>query len=385
MTMLTNNKIIIIIQSYDEIPFLCYTLKKYFKKKKIHILNFGSQDLKLHLTNLFRSKNIKNTSYIFEDSMYDSKLLIIKKYFLYFTFLKINFLTKFKNFSKIYFFTPFDAPHLSIFINYFEKKMTFIPLPILIKRKLLDKNGNYIVKNPKNYELNLFRYIKNKLFFGKSLTFKKIGPSICTAIKEDYIQKKINFIKNNNLNFILKATEKNYQSFNYLKNKISLKKKILILFDQHYLQRNLVISAPYFNLINFLKEICEKNNIQFYYKAHPGRVACEKLLKLKNLKIIDSYIPAQFFQKNNIILSSISSGSLVSSFNNLKLSLINLIHFKNKQFGLLAREDLEKKIINKVYAPLTIAELKDLLIKFSKLPKLKNRIFNEYNFIRSQK
>ena len=122
--------------------------------------------------------------------MYDAQYLLIKKYFLYFIFFKINFLKKFENISQIYFFTPFDAPHLSIFINYFKKKITFIPLPILIKRKLLDKNGNYIVKNPKNYELSLFKFIKNKLFFVKSLTFKKIGFTICTAIKEDYIKKK---------------------------------------------------------------------------------------------------------------------------------------------------------------------------------------------------
>ena len=151
------------------------------------------------------------------------------------------------------------------------------------------------------------------------------------------------------------------------------------------MQRNLVINTLYFNLINSLKEICEKNNIQFYYKAHPGSVACEKLLKLKNLKIIDSYIPAQFFQKDNIVLSSISSGSLVSSFDNLKLSLINLIPFKDKQIYLLAKRAIENKIVNKVYAPLTIAELQNLLTKFSKLSKLKNCIFNEYNFIKSQK
>jgi hypothetical protein len=382
--MLTNKKIII-IQSYDEIPFLCFVLKKFFKKEKIHILNFGSNDLKLHLSNLFRKKNIKITSYIFEDSMYDKKYLKIKKYFLFFFFLKINFFIRFKKFSQIYFFTPFDAPHLSIFINHFKKKMIFIPLPVLIKRKLIDKNGNYSVKNPKNYELNLFKFIRNRLFFGKSLTFKKIGFSICTAIKENYIPKKINFIKKNNLHLILKDTEENYQSYNYLKNKISLKKKILIFFDQHYLQRDLVISAPYFDLINSLKEICEKNNIQFYYKAHPGSLACEKLLTLKNLKILDSYIPAQFFQKNNIILTSVSSGSLVSNFNNLKISLINLITFKNKQFYLLAKKALEKKIMSKVYAPLNIAELKNLLKKFSKIKILKDYNFNEYNYIKSKK
>ena len=91
--MLTNKKIII-IQSYDEIPFLCFVLKKFFKKEKIHILNFGSNDLKLHLSNLFRKKNIKITSYIFEDSMYDKKYLKIKKYFLYFFFFKDKFFYK---------------------------------------------------------------------------------------------------------------------------------------------------------------------------------------------------------------------------------------------------------------------------------------------------
>ena len=244
------------------------------------------------------------------------------------------------------------------------------------------------MQNPEGGELNLFRFLKNKLFFGKSLTFKKIGFSMVTAIADEYFKekiKKINFIKKNNLNTILNEIEKTYQSYNYLINNLNFKKKILIFFDQHYPQRKLVNEEAYFDLIKIIKTICIRNNIQFYYKAHPGSKACDQLLKLKNIKVLKSYIPAQFFQKENIIFASISSGSLVSSFSNLKLSLVNLIPFNHKQYHLSTKMALKRKILSKVYTPLNITELKNLLTKFSKIKMLKNCNFNEYKSKKTKK
>ena len=360
-------KRLMIVQSYEEIPDLLYILEKFKLTKNITVANFGSRDLELHLTYLLRLKNINVLNFYLENKMYNNFYKKIITYIRTFFFYKFQFFGKFKEYNKIYFFTPFSVPHISFFIKYFTKNLIYVPSPVLLKKKFIKSNGRYNLKlkTPSIFEIGYMRYFRHKIFLGKYAYFKKLGAVIVDAVNEKYLAKIItsSHLKKNKTIKILSLIGKNYQKYNYIKKKVKFKKTTLIYFDQHYPQRNLVNNLTYLNLISLLKNLCKKNGINFFYKAHPGKMPCPELSKIKNLKILDSYIPSEFLLDKKIIIASTSSGVLASIFKNMKISLINLIPFKDEAFRNKVKKVLKLKIITKIYVPSNLDQLKKLIKK----------------------
>lgn len=360
-------KRLMIVQSYEEIPDLLYIIEKFKLTKNIFVANFGSKDLGRHLNYLLKIKNIKVLNFYLEKHMYDNFYQKIITYLRAFIFYKFHFFNKFKEYKKIYFFTPFSVPHISFFIKYFIKNLNYVPAPVLLKKKFIKSNGRYNLKlkTPNISEIGYMRYFRHRIFLGKYTYFKRVGAIIVDAVNEKYLAKVLtsSHLKKNKTIKILALTGKNYQKYNYIKNRFKFKKTTLIYFDQHYSQRNLVDNLSYLNLISSIKNYCKINGINFFYKAHPGKIPCLELSKIKNLKIMDSYIPSEFFLNKKIITVSTSSGVLASSFKNMKISLINLIPFNNEAFRNKVKKVLKLKIMTKIYVPSSLDQLKKLIKK----------------------
>ena len=362
-------KRLMIVQSYEEIPDLLYIIEKFELTKNIFVANFGSKDLGRHLDYLFKTKNIKVLNFYFEKQMYDNFYQKIITYLRTFIFYKFNFFNKFKEYQKIYFFTPFSVPHISFFIKYFISNLYYVPSPVLLKKKFIRHNGQYNLKlkTPNISEIGYMRYFRHRIFLGKYAYFKRLGAIIVDAVNEKYLAKIItsSHLKKNKIIKILSRTGKNYQKYNYIKKKYKFKKKTLIYFDQHYSQRNLVDNSSYLNLILSIKNYCKVNGINFFYKAHPGKISCLELSKIKNLKILESYIPSEFLLDKKIIIVSTSSGVLASNFMNMKISLINLIPFNDETFRNKIMKVLKLKIMTKIYVPSNLDQLRKLIKKIN--------------------
>ena len=107
------NKCAIIVQSYEELPYLLWLINRksstILKDKEFVIFSFGGKDFWQHLNNIFKNK--KKT--LIDLSKQNEKLLLRPKKILdqikYYFYLKYEITSLIRSTESLIFFTPFLA------------------------------------------------------------------------------------------------------------------------------------------------------------------------------------------------------------------------------------------------------------------------------------
>lgn len=364
------NKFAIIVQSYEELPYLVWLIDKNntdtFTNCEFSIYSFGGSDFWKHLNKLFQNKKIKLVDLSLQsENLYNSKKIQDRiKYYFYLKFKIQNSLNINEN---IIFFTPFCVPHLSRILSLYEnKKVYFVPIPVLQLKGYINNNLHIVPIEIssvfKNFKFN-FRLLRLKFFFGKNISLAQLGPNLEPILSKNIL---------NNFNLIgdlfKKENISNYDDYYLEKNYISNleifrdEQPSLVFFDQHYVERKIVNFDKYYKLIFDIFNIFEKKGFKCFHKSHPD-VKQNKSKKFPNfVSTIPSYVPAEFISKNNIIAISITSGAIANNlYSKICISLINLIPFKNIDFKHKAFELLKRKTKVRIFCPKDINEIETLL------------------------
>ena len=378
------NKCAIIVQSYEELPYLIWFIDKnkstIFKDKEFVIFSFGGLDFWKHLNNIFKNRKIP----LIDLSKQNENLLLNSKNILdqirYYFHLKFKIKSLIHGTDSLIFFTPFCAPHLGRIISlYKEENVFFIPIPALQLKGYLDKNYNIIAK-----EISLFfnnpivtkRLFKLRFFFGKYIKLRQLGTSLQPVLTSNFL-KKYRCLKNifsitSILEYDNYYLKQNYISdFNFEINK----HKSIVFFDQHYDERKIVILEKYNELLLSVFNIFNKFSHKCYYKGHPDWPQDKKDKFPDFVSLIPSFLPAEFVAMKNVIALSTTSGAITNNLGSKTcISLINLIPFKTLDFKNKAEEMLKRKAKVDIFCPKSLDDLthflteeenkKDISIKF---------------------
>ena len=351
-----------LVQSYEEVPFLMFLLSLKKNKDKVIVINYGNSDLKTHLTRLLEDSNIRLLNNTLDNRnkfnnvfMY---LVMFIKFILKQYWISIIF---FKKIDKLYFFQPFFSFLISSIQDTDHKKICYLPLPGLIKRRLINEKGEYTHNSSKNTKENKFRRVFIRIIFGKHLHQRIIGLTKVAALNDDLLKK---LIENNNKPIFLIDDYEKYKTSSYTKLLNSSIKKSgqikVIYFEQHYLERNLVDKEKYICLIKDISKLCDLKNLEFYVKPHPGKSLPSFYNSIVKLNLLEAETPAEFYIDKNTICISTSSGSLGSNLCKLNLSLIYLVPFVDETFHKNVFQALQNKIAIKTYLPKKITDIDNL-------------------------
>ena len=348
-----------LVQSYEEVPFLMFLLSLKKNKKNILVINYGNSDLKIHLLNLLENGNIRLLNNTLDNRrkfnnifMY---LIMFIKFMLKHYWISIIF---FRKIDRLYFFQPFLSFLISSIQDAKHKKICYQPLPGLIKRKLINQNGEYTQNSSKNIKENKLRRLFIRIIFGRHLHQRIIGSTKVAALNDELLDK---LIKNSNkTTFSINDYEK-YKTSIYttllnssIKNSGQMK---VIYFEQHYLERNLVDKEKYTGLIKDISKLCDLKNLELHIKPHPGKSLPSFYNSIAKLNVLEAETPAEFYIDKNTICISTSSGALGSNLCKLNVSLIFLVPFLDKRFRQNVFQALSNKIAIKTYTPKKIIDI----------------------------
>lgn len=350
-----------LIQSYDEIPFLLYLLSREQKKYMVTVLNFGNSDLQKHLCKYqkkFGFVILENT--LEKKEHYTTKLQFHVRAAIYISRIYL-FKYKLRKYKKIIFFTPFIVPLVSIFGESRMKQLCYVPLPNLIKRKILRVNGEYDfshVKRQGEVSSILMRIV------GKHMTYYYIGRTRVLALRDEYVR---NIIQEHKQPAVCNVEYNHFVHEIYPRitehNTVLHDGVHVMYFEQHYCERDLVNHSEYINLIKMIAQYCAVKNTPFYVKAHPGR-KLDSFYKDLPHSVLESGIPAELIVSKNTICLSTSSGALAHKLGLARFSLVNCMPFKDEDFRLVALRALNNKIMSRVDRP---SDCDELLQSLSKL------------------
>ena len=373
-------KLVIIIQSYEEVPFLVAFLKTRIQRQvECEIINFGGNDLLKHISNL----GLENISAV---SDYSNKFIIkksrtgfLKLVSTCFFCIKLFFLKyRLARFDRIIFFTPLCAPHLLPVLKNNFIRVVYIPIPILKKKKFVFDDG-LIVKPLKLHNLNISTILKLavfKIFYGREINFVKLGAFHRPGLSNSFLARlAIDNETFSNSKKVFDEVNKHYLSYNYFPKLIQneSKEKKAIFFDQHYEQRGLVDDTKYISMLNNIIEILHLNKFSIFYKGHPGN-STQVLECIPNyVQPLPNFIPAEFIGDEKTLTISATSGAI--AYNNggpVSLSIVKIVPFHDPFFSEKALEVLRLKAIKRIYVPSSILELEEVIKSFDSDTSSKN-------------
>ncbi len=356
----------IIVQSYEEIPYLLWLLENNqgseLDNNEFSVLNFGGKDLCEHLSHLFKNTNIPIINLSFEVDTKQPKSKSFEYRLRYYIFLKFKIQKRLKFISKIVFLTPFCAPHLArVLCHYKKHDRIFITIPALISKGYLAESGEINLEGSTiNPSFRSFiRLMLLRVFFGINIDLVQLGSALEPVLSRDMME---NCHLVNNF-FSIKSVpeydklylEKNY--LEYLDLRIS-KDKSVIFFDQHYIQRGIVKVSEYSNLLLETLQAFKNAGYQCYYKGHPDQLD-EKPKNLQNfVSNLPGFIPAEYLSRKNVIFLSITSGAISNNIGeSVSVSLIDLIPFLDPHFKANAEKVVQNKTKTQIYCPKDLHEI----------------------------
>jgi len=362
--------IAILIQSYEEVPYLLMLDKNSTENVNYEIINFGGTCLNAHLQRIhFKNIDVINNCSDYSKN-YGSKNNLFRFIFnlKYALKLRLNFY-ELDRFDEIIFFTPLCAPHILPVIKYNLSRMCYVPVPLLRKKNFLTNDGlNTIPLKINDLTLkNILRLIVFRLFYGKETIFVKLGAVTRLSIAD----KLLGILKQNQSIFrsdeeSLDEIAKLYQEYNYFPEfTADSLSKIAVFFDQHYEQRKIVFHDDYLEVLNKIIESLNQNGFKIFYKAHPGRQ--NNLLQYlpDYVDTLPSFVPSEFIGDKNTLAISATSGAIAYNNNGAtSLSIVRLIPFIDPTFTKEAFELLKRKANKKIYVPSNITEFKNIIESF---------------------
>jgi hypothetical protein len=338
--------IIFLISSYGEIPLMIDALSRAYRSGgKIKIIIFDNQDLKLffELLKEKRYPKILEIDFVprFQRTKYLKNYLLEKKYY----YNKVKSFSNIKNIDLCYCFTIYQNGFCFQFIKYFINNINSV---YLYEPVLFSINVSFHQKIS-----NIFRRIINWYIYEGSVSSRALGHK-----NIDIIGNKI----------------KTHPKVKYCKAEESLKiKKSIVLSDYYYygneykviffeqplVNYGRVSKSSYETFISNLKIIFKKqiNEKSFAVKLHPGNHTDVNIFD--GLKIIDGFIPSQCLGTNSLIWLSVSSQSISHTTTNKikKVSLINLIEFRDAKVKRVIKNNFKKNIFGKIYLPESFEQL----------------------------
>ncbi len=394
MKKFTKNKYAIIVQSYEELPYLVWLINQnntnIFEEKEFVIFSFGGSDFWQHLNILFKDKKhiLVDLSLQSKNNLLNSKKILDRiRYFLYLNF-KIKHLIL--GTDSIIFFTPFCVPHLSKILSlYKSENVYFVPIPVLQLKGFLDKNGNVVPRELSSIfnKLNItIRLLKLRLFFGRNVSLAQLGVGL-EPVLSNSILKKFHCLKNFFPISDISKYDQYYLKHNYISD-FEFKfgsAQSLVFFDQHYVARKIVINNQYYKLLSDVFSLFYQAGYGCYYKGHPDLPQDQNEKIPKFVFFLPSFIPAEFVSINKVTSFSITSGAIANNLgSDICLSLINLIPFKDLSFKNRAKKILKRKTKVRVFCPKNLNDIKRLIEARQNKEDILT-IFNEEIFITPSK
>lgn len=344
-----------LIQSYDELPFLLFLISRDQNKGIPMVINCGNLDLQKQLIQYQQVFNFIITKNILEKK---------EKYTTFFQYclhaarfiLKIHYLKyRLSRHIKIIFFTPFFVPLISIFGESKIEQLHYIPLPLLMKRKIITPDGLYNAASNSG-KLGI-KSIIVRFILGKHIKYHHIGSTRIPALSLEFLSKVLHrqeqvVISKDLYDVFLNET---YPCLTE-QNTVEKDRIHVIYFEQHYLERGLVFRPEYIHLIKAVIKYCADSEIPFYVKAHPGR-KLEDFYNTLPHRALEASIPAELIVNNNTICLSTSSGAIAHKFGAARISLVNMMPFKQDKFRKNALLALHAKASSTIQFPIDDLEL----------------------------
>jgi hypothetical protein len=336
---------LLLITSYGEVPLLINTLSDLENDNtNAMIVIFENEDLKKFFEILKKSK-FKSISKIHLVRRYPRKKYI-KNYFAERRYYKhcLNKLNNLQSIKLVYCFSIYQNGFCCLTVNKFlnQAENIFIYEPVAFA---VQKRYGHSITNLLRKILNL--YIYDGCVSSKGLGHKNI----------DIMSRKI--LSNSKVSFF------NSQKTLMKKSKIDVSKFFkynhsytAIFFEQPLVNYGRVSDRSYLDFINKLKEVFKKEVGQkkFAVKLHPGNHSNRKFYD--GLQIIDGYIPSECIDQNSKFWLSISSLSISHTTKKIKkISLINIIEFKNKDTANVIKGNLQKNSFTEIEFPKSFDDL----------------------------
>ena len=362
--------IAILIQSYEEVPYLLMLDKNIIENVNYEIINFGGTCLNAHLQRIrFKNINMINSySDYSKKNGFKNNLFRFISHLKYALKLRLNYY-KLDRFDEIIFFTPLCAPHILPVIKNNLLRICYVPVPLLRKKNFLTNDGlNTIPLRVNDLTLNnILRLIVFRFLYGKETIFVKLGAVTRLSIAD----KLLGTLKQNQS--IFRSDEESldeisglYLEYNYFPEFTSDSSfKTAVFFDQHYEQRKIVFHDNYLEVLNKIIESLNQNGFKVFYKAHPGRQNDLLQYLPDDVDALPSFVPSEFIGDKNTLAISATSGAIAYNNNGAtSLSIVKLIPFIDPSFTKEAFEVLKRKTNKQIYVPSNINEVKNIIESF---------------------
>jgi hypothetical protein len=337
-----------LITSYGEIALMFNVIKQH-QNVEIHLVVFDNKDLFKFLSLTQKAVYFSSLTFVprFSGRRKTSPQSFFKEKRHYKNQLR-KIEVQFPKLDSIYCFQVFQNHFcfqiIFSYLNKISKAVIYSPIVFSEKTKLME-----VVRN-------LPRKLLNKALYGRQFTSLPTGHKCLDTIEaREYLHEKIQLVGLEECNTIRQSVNlRDYYIFNHSYR--------FILFDQPLLNYGRVNMSQYHDFMELIKKMFaeEIRNKQFCVKLHPGNHTSR--IFYEGIDVIDGLVPSQCVESREAdIWLSISSQSIQEVNIATRISLIELLDFKNIDIKELIYSNFKRTYNGNVLIPKTAEELKAII------------------------
>lgn len=339
---------LMLVTSYGEIALMLDVIKQY-PGVAIHLVVFDNEDLFKFLSSIQKAVYFSSSAFVprFSGRKKTSPQSFFKEKRYYKNQLR-KIEVQFTKLDSIYCFQIFQNHFcfqiIFCYLNKISKAVIYSPIVFTEKTELLE-----VIRN-------LPRKLLNKALYGRQFTSLPTGHKCLDTIEaQEYLHEKIQLVGLEECNAIRQSVNlRDYYIFNH--------NYRFILFDQPLLNYGRVNMSQYHDFMELIKKVFaeEIRNKQFCVKLHPGNHTSR--IFYEGIDIIDGLVPSQCVESRETdIWLSISSQSIQEVNIATRISLIELLDFKNIDIKELIYNNFKRTYDGNVLIPKTVEELKTIV------------------------